>query len=78
LKKNIDFLKIYFFRKEKLFEEKCTICQAKPSSIIYLPCRHIIYCEECDKKMAEIRAVDGFLKCGICREVVKSKLCILK
>ena len=58
--------------KQKL----CGICETRPANIIYLPCRHLVYCEKCDLKMSKL-GLKFSKKCGYCRATIKKRLCLL-
>ena len=53
----------------------CLICQTEKATIVNLPCRHLVLCENCEEKIKE-NSGNMFSKCSMCRAPVKEKLCL--
>ena len=54
----------------------CHICFDVSQEVVYLPCRHLVACNECDVKMTP--EVQEMQKCPICREQVKNKIRVIR
>ena len=52
----------------------CHICFDLAQEILYLPCRHLVSCQECDAKMAIQCTNDDPQQCPICRQVIENKI----
>jgi len=53
------------YRNEIVNDKTCCICFAKPSIVLFMPCRHLKCCEECSNKIK---------KCPLCRINIKNRI----
>lgn len=56
---------------------KCIICLDRLSNILYLPCRHLKICTECNANCETVAASEhSVLKCAYCRAIVDDHMTI--
>ena len=48
--------------------EKCCICYARPRNVLYMPCKHLYCCSECDQNISHCPI------CPICREEINERI----
>lgn len=53
-------------------ENLCIICYDRKKNVIYLPCRHQKYCEECSSQIAA--RVEGKFDCPFCKQTVEDTI----
>jgi len=58
----------------KLSDFTCVSCKKRNKEVIFLPCRHMLWCNECVKSLKKA----GSQKCKECDRVIKSKMIIEK
>ena len=58
-------------RKNFFADETCAICMERMPGVGYLPCRHLVACVTCEKKIPRPGRV-GCPSCPLCRHPVES------
>lgn len=57
------------YKISKVYEDSnefCVVCHEKQAKVLYLPCKHLIVCEECDRKELS--------ECATCRAKIEQKM----
>ncbi len=46
---------------------ECQICFSRPRNCLFLPCRHVFMCIDCNNEMIALQSENEINKCPICR-----------
>jgi len=54
-------------RKEQILRRNCSVCKIRSKSITFIPCGHLIYCNECSQDI---------VNCTICNVSIEKKILV--
>ena len=53
---------------------QCVYCHENQKNVVYMPCRHLAVCKDCDRELQESADVNLSTSCLMCRQAINERI----